>query len=70
MKIDQLRGTRTFWVADLHGENRSRAFRTRVDAVFFIEEQAEGWGRHAWRLYQCSAFAEHRQTSAKPSEEP
>ncbi len=65
MKTKQLAGTKVYWVAQSQLNTVCReVFRTRAEAVRFIESQTDGWTTgtrgNGWTLFQCAAFAEHR----------
>lgn len=65
MKTKKLTGGKIYWVAQNRAHiSDAHAFRTRAEAVHFIDHRVEGWDvgntGHGWALFQCSAFAEHR----------
>jgi hypothetical protein len=59
-------GAKTYWVAQLRSDvGKREAFRTRKDAVHFVDHRVEGWADNSnsafgWTVFQCSAFAEWR----------
>ena len=65
MKTKILAGSKYYWVAQSRSRVSDRAvFRTRTEAVHFIDHRVEGWAvgnsGTGWTLFQCSAFIEVR----------